>query len=1779
MTFKKLGILFLITFCFAFFYWDTIVSSSLKWSIQWVLKRQNAELRYDSFEVKDSVITIDHPVIEGLPKNQTLEARQLEIRYHIGWLSRTLSLDIHVDTPEVDITEQQLRWKHLFNERGKQFFKLHTRLEIDNGKINLFAFEDDATAERSYTVHGRLSFDEGVQAECLIACHDEQQTQPQLKLIYSQTPEGQTQLNFDAHEAEAKTFADLLKLVFPSLKSWSVNEGLISGKMTFSESPGSPPYAEGKIYLQGLIATQDESGLIAVIDDAHLDLKPENLKPGLGESPQTLIPVLTGELKLNQKGSFTIEKGGEALCQLVLNACHVRLLPDQKTDIQIQGLLHQGDASSELNLKGHIAYANRKSAEAILVLDLQHAHHQHAQITTKIQEIGLPQWSAEFHCNSVGKPEFTLVQHILQSYAPQFDHFVFHEGSVDAFIKAYFNAGQISELKLESINAKNLNCDLPKLELVAGALGLKGHGSINLAYHTPQDTLKGEFELSQGEIRLTGINQEFWHFTNINSNIAIHQGMVRESDASIEVAGLKGSAHLDWGNPQEIMRITLNGKAKDLVPFVPEMIKQAIDNKFADDAIQVDTKIKRYHHGGRVQGEIVVDSGSASEKILFGFDLERIAGTGAEKNNDINWENLLPNFVKLAVPHITRPVGTFQAPWMQKGLSVGDLTLRNGWFEAKDLPLNKYVEPFLFRNHSFKLMGRSDCKINFDHREITIRYNGRQVYFDLEPLTVEVSKVPAGGDAAGDAALPAFHYFDLISNTNFGFIPIQNGSYFDKKTGLLFTDVTGDLILDGEKFHIPNIEGYCCGVNMAGQVDADFTSPLVGVGEIDISAHNIQGKVSQVQQILSHFDESLFFLKVPLDGNISTGLKGGELHFSINPEHDEITGFVQGSVSDGEIASENGDFTVKDLSFNFDFDEAQKKLAFTDFLGTLLLGPPSNTEEFVLAGQGLCFHDYIQKNGDFDIWIGDKAKDILRLAGKTYSQENPLSLNNSPIIFALDHDLTHFGAIHPVQSKLILKDWSTVDALQLDFDFTLSTLIHELEPFRNTGLLFLNPHFLDKLNKETLAGDIKLTLNFDADTSRFIFDASGKNLSLDSYHVKNASLNGYKRGKSWIIEQCKLDDLSLGADISLEDQSWKANFLGLRYGKSVLVGLEGQYFIDSQQFKGKVNLMEADLSHLNEWKDLTPFYDEYNPQGHVSGTGTFSLVKNTLQDKWGLETDLNLALKGVSLKQFYLQDVGSLSCHYVSDQSLMLKQLNTAIFNPQQQSQQVHLNVEKIGFDFAVSELTMEGSRFNIEAQNLPWAASMLHEHFPEAINEQIMGIISHLKKDATVSGSYYVQSSPAQKSFRLSLEDDQYHLFGRDFEIKKFILQKDPEEFKITSQVLLNNHLLWLSALSQSASLEKGTVILADVYPDPQNAFSVSPPLTIQWKKLPDQGFVIPKADGALGGLHFHLTSHEGAHPHPKGEVHLTGEILIDGRKAKDLFAQPIAEAFKEWKIGSGYTLKGEWIFDFDSKKTEELDVSFEGHIEGYAFQLKGHQLQNLTGKVYYSPGHLQITGLSITDTAGNLQVDHIDAHKEVNGEWSLLIPSTEVTNLRPSLLKSLSKSAQPKPKSFLIENLQIDNLYGYLGDKNSFTGTGHLYFVNPPKGTLHNTIFAIPAEILSRIGLNTGIMTPVKGNILFEIRDAQMQFLKFKDIYSERHLSKFNLQKSDHPYYLDFDGNLFIQVRMKQYNLLFKFTELFTVTVKGTLEKPVYTLQRQHRFTKEKNIEEYEAKETEIE
>lgn len=1748
---------------------DTAISTTAKFTAPFIAQSKfDADFSYDDIIASDHTITVIRPVMvtnEGL---KSVTADKLTIDYTIHWLDRTLEMDITVEKPDVEVAQEKIDWDALFGYTPGRYVRTEGTVAIHDGKIKLYTAPDDAVENRNYTFKGQGAWGKSLQAQVFLSCESNDPSRNNVELLISKSPKGISNVKIDAKSLDCNAASDLVDLFSPGVLGWRSTQGEMNGVMIVTQSPASQFYAEGELKVRNLILTNDHLGITAYIPETHLELLPRQVQKITQDPRLDVFPSLVGDLDLPKGCILNFEKEGEVFTKVELDSALVHLAENSKVDVDFKGLADNGNVQSRFRLYGFVSYPGLQKADTSLTLDVTHKQNDSSLIHLNVKDWGLPHYEADIEAIHLGPPEFAFLQKFLGRYAPEWDGFKVYSGSVDGLLKVAMIPSGIHALKMEKFQSHDLHCDFPGWEIEAGAGAITGQGSINLAFHSPYDTLEGNFQCVNGEIRLPGFNEDFLHFKKIQTELHISKGTIRGSEARVELAGLKGSAQVDWGNPLQLVKLDLNGKAADLIPFVPEVVQEAIKKHFESESLEVHTSLKKHGAGGRVLGDISVKGNTNSDLISFGFDLEKQGRGKNEQPNYKYWDNLLPNFVKMAVPNPVASADTTQAPW-KKGFNVGDLSLENGWFEAKNLPLSKYVQPFLFRKHPFKLSGRSDCKGTFNNREITIHYNGRNVFFELEPLTIEAEKIPFKDPKTPEEFLPAFHYFEIGTKTNFGFIPIQNATYFDKKSGLLFTDVEADLILDGEKFHIPNIQAYCCGVSMAGQIDADFSDPTPGKGDIDIKAHSISGKISNVQQVLAHFDKGLFLLKLPMEGNFTSNTKGGGLHFGLGKGRDEIDGFIHGTVTDAEVNYPDADASVKDLSFNIDIDTHEKLMSFTDFQGSFLLGSPKHVEEYLLGGKGIIFTDYVKNVGEFDLGISDKTQDVLRISGKASNLEEDTEI--SKIVIELDTQATHFGDLHPESSELVLMNWAQIDAMDLKFKFRLSSFMHDLQRFKRTGFFFLTRNLLETLDKvNSVAGEVNLGVEYDPSSSRFLFGLNGKDLTLDEFQVNDLQLTGHKRGKTWVIEQLKLDELSIGAEVALEDNIWKANFLGIRSGNSILAGLNGSYNEESQSLEGRVNLLEVDLAHLSEWKALSPFVNEFYPHGKLKGNGEFRFSK---KDKWEIDTLLDLSLNDVNLKGLPLANTDHVSCHYISDHSLTFRQLKTGLKDPNGSNAVVPLNIEKLSFDFADDTLSMEGSKFSIQASDLPWTAALLNQKFPEAVQAKTKELMSGIKRNGVVNGSFYLVHSPATNRFRLSLEDGTYFVLGKDYDLKKFLFDHEGDETKISSQAMLNKHLLWMTLHSNHPGLANGEILLADAEVEKApNGTQPSQPLKISWEKTPNDEYVVSDVEGSLAGMEFHLMQ-DTTHAISSKRVYLSGEVQINGYKAQKIFSDELAQTFKNWQVGSGYTLRGLWSIGLNGSVNDDLDISLQGQIEGYGFHLKGYQFDNLSGNVYYSPGHLQVTNITITDPAGVLHINQIDSRKGLDGLWTFFVPTFMANNFTPSLMKNVGKVTPAKDKALKIEEIYVENIVGIAGHPNSFTGTGTLNFINPQKGSLQNTIFAIPAEILSRIGLNTGIMTPVKGSILFDIKEGQFQLTKFKDIYSDRKLSKFYLRKSQDPSFMDFDGNLFVQVKMKQYNLLFKLAELFTVTVKGNIKNPIYTLQKQQRFGKDKNTEEYQA------
>jgi hypothetical protein len=361
---------------------------------------------------------------------------------------------------------------------------------------------------------------------------------------------------------------------------------------------------------------------------------------------------------------------------------------------------------------------------------------------------------------------------------------------------------------------------------------------------------------------------------------------------------------------------------------------------------------------------------------------------------------------------------------------------------------------------------------------------------------------------------------------------------------------------------------------------------------------------------------------------------------------------------------------------------------------------------------------------------------------------------------------------------------------------------------------------------------------------------------------------------------------------------------------------------------------------------------------------------------------------------------------------------------------------------------------------------------------------------------------------------------------------------------------------------LDSGEIVLLDnphLDPALQEYFRGGfKPLTIRWQIDPLNGFYIQKLEGRLRGVCADLIR-EPSLPLDQNCMHLKGQVHVNMHEAQVLLDPAVAADLSAWKVGNGYSLQGLWTLDKNSDSSFSKSISFHGNLQGREFEFFGYRFNSLSAYASYERGFMHIKNLLVSDPCGSMHIAESICTPMIDDIWEAKIPFLALSNFKPGLLRSLDGAQSNIGRSLNIRQLEIQDIHGLLGDRNSFTGRGRLAFVNPPRKNLQPTIFTIPAELLTRIGLDLAVLTPVRGAMYYRIENGRVLFTKFKDIYSKGRLSKFYLPNNGYLSGVDFNGNLDLQVRMKQYNLVFKLAELLTVNVKGSLSKPVYSLNKQ--------------------
>lgn len=1059
-----------------------------------------------------------------------------------------------------------------------------------------------------------------------------------------------------------------------------------------------------------------------------------------------------------------------------------------------------------------------------------------------------------------------------------------------------------------------------------------------------------------------------------------------------------------------------------------------------------------------------------------------------------------------------------------------------GKFKTTPLPLAQFLPLFLFHEEHLQLGGSAVFYGQFDRNGLNLHYDANDVMVENKDFVFRVPQI----SSQGIETIPQGPVQQKKT------VPIENGSLLEKHRRLLLTHINAQVSFEGKEIHIPQFETFCEGIFLAGSLSIQRgEKPLA-----DVLLHTLHGNMNQARTLLSHFDQQSFFYKFPIEGNLALRTKGARLRFGHAKNQNISECLIQGILTEGVLDSQTADVSARGISLLFDYNYPANTLNIFDIQGSLLVGKPHHVEEYLLAGDYIRFVDYANNEAEFDLWIGDKNRDILRLAGKTKKAPN-LEQKNHFIQFILNHELSHFGDVHPDTFHLVLKNWSDVEAFNLDFSFRLKTLLSDIQRFSRTGLLFLSRHSLKKFNElKNANGDFWVTLHYNQPQSTLHYSIQGKEAAIANHQFSQVVLNGKKQGDIWSIDQLLLDEISLAAELKKQPENWKVNFLGIRLGDSFLLGMSGNFNEQEKLFKGRIDLFEASLHNYYAWNRSKDALDQDRLKGILKGSGDIIIKSEKNSSSLQLESNLIFSAKGVEGYGWKLQDIAKIFCRYNSEEGIVIDHIDAHI-NPIEQSQAVaFINLDRLHIDLKRHMLNLKGLHFSIPPSNLRTLSNSIQKisFFDPTIFEKLS-----LYHDENLEGSVDLSFSKSGLSLHLSLKDAMYVLQNNTHEIKQFTFDYTTPSWSLGAQYRLKNSFYWLQAYTSDPHGKEGEILLTQY--DAKQDLKTSP-LSIQWKNDLKKGFIIHRISGSLGGISCLLT--ENPQSVDNGSMYcLNGELGINFQKEIPFISPELLKVLRKWKIGQELTLNGEWQFSkiFGS---EENFFTFLGKLNAFPFEIGEYRFNQLSAEAKISKTQLEFSDINITDPAGTITINKMDLAMDENALWNFNIPSAALIDMRPSLLKK-AKERTSFPETFLIRHLELSSLQGRLQSPRNITGNGRFSFSNPAKDGGENTLFSIPQETLSKIGLDKSRLTPVTGTIFFEIEENKILLKKLRDVFSEGKQSKFYLPNTKAPSSIDFDGQLHIRIGIKHYNFIFRFAELFDILINGTLEHPTYILQKQ--------------------
>jgi len=1025
-----------------------------------------------------------------------------------------------------------------------------------------------------------------------------------------------------------------------------------------------------------------------------------------------------------------------------------------------------------------------------------------------------------------------------------------------------------------------------------------------------------------------------------------------------------------------------------------------------------------------------------------------------------------------------------------------------GWIRAEKILLHKWRE---ILNINVQINGKANIAAFYKKNKLHLQLKGEDLSYKNSYVDLKITKIGNINNYVfeGDNYINAFLDNNVLSCD----IPSFEGTCYLPVYDLLFDLKKAKVFID-ENILKATLNTVSENVNLNGLLSFDF-SKNHSLLTIDIKNYN--SNITSLQKLLNHF-----------------GLKK-----EIN-----AVGKVKG---DSKIITSFEEVTNTYYNINFDFEGGKYKINDEAILENLTAQANYSSDDILnfsnLKGDlNLINNKYVvscpffyktKDKLDIDLRLEKNIFDLFRIKGFFIQNENKYN-------FFLDNEKTHILGEKINNLELSFDENLNIENFKMFSQINSYSFIVQMQFLLDLGLFPI--HNIDLLsifkNKHTGILNVDLHLN---ENKNLTFEVLSKNLEVFDKKIDEFSIKGTKSAKQVLFDKINFDDFNGSFFIDIEPNVLKIKDCIVKKKDNLFLSLSGSYLQNSSILNTNISDIKIDLKKIKPFLYKYIKFPEKEIEGCLKGNGTCSFHLPIKNNKMNFFFDLDFDPSNLTIEKIRLYNSGLLNVNFSSDRSFLIQGTDLSFYNKDIDLSYLTCKIGNISYDF-------EKGKWLLKDTNL-YLPSNLKNSFEKL--ESLKKLFKFISIDDDIDLTCDIQLISDLSNINFFAKDACFFVNSTKHILKNIYFDIKEKYCFLKFDYFHNNFFYTIQNELELDKIVKGKTIFLEKITN----FSCQP-LNIKWIINEDKKIQVKEMAGYFCGANFLLQEDIDNINSNK----LFGSIKMDISKIKKILPKSIEDIITHYFIGKGYELSGRFDLDFLKNK----NIFFEGLFSGKDFEILGYQFKTMFSKINIGPQKIKLNDLKISDQAGILTLKNLDLEKNKN-KWVLSVPGLKIKDLRPSLMQKMKTSSQ-EITPFLVRELFLYDFEGDLSSKESFSGHGYFCFINSFKRG--HSVFDFPSDVLSRIvGIDQALLTPVKGKVELKVKDGKFYLTNLKDSFSESERSKFFLLDKGMKPYIDFNGNIYINIAMKQY-VLFKFTESFVISIRGNLENPQYNLKKKRGF-----------------